>query len=211
MSYMTATSCKWGVWTNGEEIEYVYRDPDTGGVKPDYVYQIPRNGESFEDIGKISKDKLKPASNLKAVFRRLLKTLYTNTNISRREKLGNEMIRLLFCKIWDERYEPNALPKFRVGFEEKPKEVSKRIKELFNEVKNELSRDGVFDENEEIKLDDKSIAYVVGELEQYSLFKTDKDVVGDAFEVFAESKLVGEKGEFFTPREIVKALDNFRA
>lgn len=29
-------------------------------------------------------------------------------------------------------------------------------------------------------------------------------MVGDAFEVFAESKLVGEKGEFFTPREIVK-------
>ena len=36
------------------------------------------------------------------------------------------------------------------------------------------------------------------------MLKTDKDVVGDAFEVFAESKLVGEKGEFFTPREIVK-------
>ena len=36
---------------------------------------------------------------------------------------------------------------------------------------------------EEIKLDAKSVAYVVGELEQYSLSKTDKDVVGDAFEV----------------------------
>ena len=46
--------------------------------------------------------------------------------------------------------------------------------------------------------------YVVGELEHYSLLQTDKDVVGDAFEVFAESKLVGEKGEFFTPREVVK-------
>ena len=34
--------------------------------------------------------------------------------------------------------------------------------------------------------------------------KTEKDVVGEAFEIFAESKLVGEKGEFFTPREIVK-------
>ena len=28
--------------------------------------------------------------------------------------------------------------------------------------------------------------------------------MGDAFEVFAESKLVGEKGEFFTPREVVR-------
>ncbi len=204
MSYMSATSCYWGVWTNGEEIEYVYRHPQTGEIKRDYVYQIPKNGETFEDIGKVNKKHLKPASNLKAVFRRLLSTLYANTNISRREKLGNEMIRLLFCKIWDERYDQDALPKFRVGFEENPKEVAKRIHKLFEEVKNELVSDGVFDTNEEIKLEDKSIAYVVGELEQYSLLKTNKDVVGDAFEVFAESKLVGEKGEFFTPREVVK-------
>ncbi len=204
MSYMSASSAQWGVWTNGTEIEYLYRNLITGEIKTDFVYQIPKSGETFEDIGRIAKDKLKPASNLKLVFRRLLNTLYSNTNISRREKLGNEMIRLIFCKIWDERYEPSALPKFRVGFEENPKEVGRRIKELFEEVKTELVTDGVFDKNEEIKLDDKSVAYVVGELEQFSLLKTDKDVVGDAFEVFAESKLIGEKGEFFTPREVVK-------
>ena len=170
MSYMSASSAYWGVWTNGEEIEYIYRHPQTGEIKRDYVYQIPKNGESFEDIGKISKKNLKPANNLKTVFRRLLSTLYTNTNISRREKLGNEMIRLIFCKIWDEKYgDTDSLPKFRVGFEENPKEVTKRIEYLFGEVKNQLVADGVFDENEEIKLDDKSIAYVVGELEQYSI------------------------------------------
>lgn len=204
MSYMSASSAYWGVWTNGEEIEYVYRHPQTGEIRRDYVYQIPKKGETFEDIGKVSKKNLQPANNLKAVFRRLLNTLYTNTNISRREKLGNEMIRLIFCKVWDEKYYPDELPKFRVGFEEKPHEVVKRVRQLFEEVKKELVDDGVFDANDEIKLDDKSVAYVVGELEQYSLLKTHKDVVGDAFEVFAESKLVGEKGEFFTPREIVK-------
>ncbi|XOB41329.1 MAG: N-6 DNA methylase [Candidatus Nealsonbacteria bacterium] len=204
MTYISATSCSWGIWTNGKEIEYVYRNPKTGEIKRDFIYQIPKNGETFETIGRISKNKLKPTINLKLIFIRLLNTLYANTNISRREKLGNEMIRLIFCKIWDERYEPSALPKFRIGFEEKPKEVAKRIKELFEDVKGELVSDGVFDGSEEIKLDDKSIAYVVGELEPYSLQKTDKDVVGDAFEVFAESKLVGEKGEFFTPREVVK-------
>ncbi len=204
MSYMSATSCHWGVWTNGAEIEYLYKDQSTGEIKRNFVYQIPKRGERFEDIGKISKNKLKPTKNLKLIFGRLLKTLYSNTNISRREKLGNEMIRLIFCKIWDERYDPTALPKFRVGFNESPETVKENIDKLFSEVKKELISDGVFDKEEEIKLDAKSVAYVVGELEQYSLSKTDKDVVGDAFEVFAESKLVGEKGEFFTPREIVK-------
>jgi len=203
-SYMSATSCLWGVWTNGKEIEYLYRNTKTGKIQQNFVYQIPKNGETFEDIGKISKIKLKPAHNLKLVFGRMLNTLYSNTNISRREKLGNEMIRLIFCKIWDEKYDPLAVPKFRIGFDEKIGSVQRRVMDLFKEVKEELSADGVFDSSEKITLDAKSIAYVVGELEQYSLLKTDKDIVGDAFEVFAESKLIGEKGEFFTPREVVK-------
>ncbi len=33
---------------------------------------------------------------------------------------------------------------------------------------------------------------------------TDSDVVGDAFEVFSESQFIGEKGEFFTPRGVVR-------
>jgi type I restriction enzyme M protein len=168
MSYMSATSAQWGVWTNGAEIEYLYRNPNSGEIKTDFVYQIPKSGESFVDIGRVAKDKLKPASNLKLIFRRLLNTLYSNTNISRREKLGNEMIRLIFCKIWDEQTEQNALPRFRIGFEENPREVSRRIKELFSEVKRAFTVDGVFHNNEELNLDDNSIAYVVGFLQRVS-------------------------------------------
>ena len=204
MSYMSATSCFWGVWTNGEEIEYLFRDIKAGTIKRECIVNIPKRGESLEDLGKISKDKLRPVKHLKPVFKRILKTLYSNTNISRKEKLGSEMIRLIFCKIWDEKYNLTALPKFRVILEEDPDKLRKTIQELFNTVKQELSEDGVFDEHETIKLDAKSIRYVVGELERYSLLRTDKDVVGEAFETFAESKFVGDKGEFFTPREVVK-------
>ena len=131
-------------------------------------------------------------------------TLYSNTNISRREKLGSEMIRLIFAKIWDERYDLENPPEFRVGFNEDPDEVKDRVIGLFEQVKAHLVEDGVFEAAETITLDAKSVAWVVGQLEHYSLMRTDKDVVGDAFEVFAESKLVGEKGEFFTPREVVR-------
>lgn len=204
MSYMSATSCFWGVWTNGDEIEYIIRNVKTGVIKREYIFNIPKRGESLEDLGKISKDKLRPVKNLKPIFKRILKTLYSNTNISRKEKLGSEMIRLIFCKIWDEKYNLSALPEFRVIPEENPDKLRRRIRKLFDEVKQELSDDGVFDKHENITLDAKSIKYVVGELEQYSLLKTDKDSVGEAFETFAESKLVGDKGEFFTPREVVK-------
>lgn len=206
MSYMSASSAKWGVWTNGDigGIEYLYRDPETGNIKRDFIFDIPKNGESVEEMGRLTKARLIPATDLKLIFRRILNTLYANTNISRREKLGGEMIRLIFAKIWDERYDPDQVPKFRVSLEDTPENVKNRIQSLFNEVKKELVADGVFERNEEITLEPKSVAWVAGQLQKYSLLKTDKDAVGDAFEVFAESKLVGEKGEFFTPREVVK-------
>jgi len=207
-SYMSATSCSWGVWTNGEEIEYLYHDLASGEIKRDFVFQIPSKGLAFEDIGRLVKKDLKPAKNLKPIFKRILNVLYANTNISRREKLGSEMIRILFCKIWDEKYNQDKPPKFRIGFKDSPENVKKNIEELFESVKGELVDDGVFDKTETILIDAKSVLYVVGELEQYSLMKTDRDVVGDAFEVFAESKFVGEKGEFFTPREVVKMCVN---
>jgi type I restriction enzyme M protein len=219
-SYMQATSALFGVWTNGEEIEYLYKN-SKGEVKKDCLFNIPKKGETIEAIGNITKDKLKPVKNLKPVFRRILNTLYSNTNISRKEKLGSEMIKLIFCKIIDEKYELDSLPNFRITTEEMETinndkseneeikiaqygKVKKRIQKLFIKVKEELEDDGIFITNEEITLDAKSIVYVVGELEQIALLKTEKDIVGEAFETFAESKLVGEKGEFFTPREIVK-------
>jgi type I restriction enzyme M protein len=206
MSYMSASSCNWGVWTNGDlgGIEYLYRDPVKGTIKRDFIFDIPKNGESVEEMGHLTKARLIPATDLKLIFRRILNTLYANTNISRREKLGGEMIRLIFAKIWDERYDQDKIPKFRVTLEDTPESVKNRIQALFGEVKNELVTDGVFEKNEEITLEPKSVAWVAGQLQKYSLQKTDKDAVGDAFEVFAESKLVGEKGEFFTPREVVK-------
>ena len=208
-SYMAPTSCRWGVWTNGNDIEYVYKDTESGELKSDFIYQIPRKGESLDNIGKITKQDLIPANNLKPIFKRLLNILYSNTNISRREKLGNELIRLIFCKIMDEKYFANQVPKFRVAPGEDNGKVKERVASLFEDVKKELADDGVFESNERITLEAKSITHVVGELQQYSLLKTDKDVIGDAFEVFAESKLAGEKGEFFTPREVVKTAVEF--
>lgn len=203
-SYMSATCCLWGVWTNGEEIEYIYKNPKNGELKIDYIFQIPSKGETFEGIGRITKDDLKPVKNLKPIFRRIYYTLYSNTNIARKEKLGSEMIRLIFCKIYDELYDRDKPPKFKIGFDDTAEQVKANVEELWEKVKSYLVEDGIFEAYEKIVLDPKSVRWVVGELEKFSLTDTDKDVIGDAFEVFAERQFVGDKGEFFTPRQVVK-------
>ena len=203
-SYMTATSAQWGVCTNGDDIAYLYRDGSR--IREDYLNNIPARGQSVDDIGRLTKEDLRPfgRSELKAVFRRILNTLHANTRIGRREKLGGEMMKLIFSKLEDETTYANRPPAFRVEAGEDPKAVKMRIQSLFQRVRNKLRADGIFTAHEDITLDAKSVAWVVGQLELGSLHKTDTDVVGDAFEVFSESKFVGEKGEFFTPRGVVR-------
>ncbi len=206
-SYMSASSAIWGIWTNGQDIEHIYHDPATGALFDDYIFDIPRNGESIDDMGRLSKADLVPAKphSLRPIFNRIMRTLYANTStISRRERLGGEMIRLIFAKIWDERFNQDSPPEFRVGTNEDPGAVKQRVSGLFEALKAQLVDDGIFAASDTITLDARSVAWVVGQLERYSLSKTDKDVVGEAFEVFAEARLVGEKGEFFTPREVVR-------
>ena len=111
------------------------------------------------------------------------------------------MTRLIFCKIYDEMHHYKDL-KFKAGAEEPDKKVAERIKDLFEKVKKEYQ--DVFEKDERLLLDDKSIAYVVSQLQNYSLLRTDKDAVGDAFEVFIGPALRGEKGQFFTPRNVVR-------
>ena len=205
-SYMTATSAIWGVWTDGDDIRYLAKPPGQNAVYDDQLNNIPARGQSLSDVGSLTKEDLKPYGRheLKAAFRRILHTLYANANISRREKLGNEMIKLLFAKIHDETTFPDRPPDFRAGFAEDPRTVKSRVDQLFARVADDLAQDGVFDSNDTITLDARGVAWVVGQLERGSLVLTDSDVVGDAFEVFAESKLVGEQGEFFTPRGVIE-------
>ncbi len=204
-SYMTATSAVWGVWTNGESIKYLCKPKGDSAVHDDLLNNIPVRGQRLEDVGKLNKADLKPYSGtaLKVSFRRILNTLYANTNISRREKLGNEMIKLIFAKIRDETTFPDNPPAFYAGYGEEPEHVKGRIDMLFKGVVEEYADDGLFEPHERITLDARGVAWVVGQLERGSLVDTPTDVVGDAFEVFAESKLVGEKGEFFTPRGVI--------
>lgn len=143
-------------------------------------------------------------SELKIKLRTILNVLYANANISRREKLGSEMIKLIFAKLRDETTFQDEPPAFRIGPQDTTARVAKRVKNLFKDVVKDYARDNIFNAHDAITLDNDGICRVVRELQDGSLTNTDTDVVGDAFEVFAESRLVGEKGEFFTPREVVK-------
>ena len=62
----------------------------------------------------------------------------------------------------------------------------------------------IFDSNDEIKLKARTIAYLVAELQKYSLLNTNIDIKGKAYEELVGANLRGDRGEFFTPRNVMK-------
>jgi hypothetical protein len=57
---------------------------------------------------------------------------------------------------------------------------------------------------EHIRLESRVLAYIVNELQKYSLLQTDTDVKGEAYEEIVGANLRGDRGEFFTARNVCK-------
>jgi len=82
--------------------------------------------------------------------------------------------------------------------------VKKRISQIFARVKRKHGK--IFEQNEEILLTPRSLAYIASELQKYSLLNTNIDIKGKAYEEIVGANLRGDRGEFFTPRNIMKMV-----
>jgi type I restriction enzyme M protein len=206
--YMDMSPAEVGVWFNGEDHVYLWKVHHRDGRRTyEELPNIPRKGQRIEDIGLFRRRDLKRPSNLKSVFRDIRNHLAGNvTGITRDEALAQEIINVLFCKIYDEiNTGQDEVVTFRSGVNEAPKDIRKRIVDLFEKrVLSEYS--DVFESKDTISLDAASLAYVVGELQNYCIIEADRDAVGEAFEVFIGPALRGGEGEFFTPRNVVKMI-----
>ena len=205
--YLRLSKATLGVWFNGEERFFIQKFvKENGEVYFSEIPNIPKKGQRIEDIGKFKRSDLKPTHNLKFIFKSIRNHLAANTvGATRDEVLAQQLINLIFCKLYDEKYtSPNEMVKFRAGIDETANEIENRIIELFKSVKTNLPE--VIDNEDKISLDTKSIVYVVGELQNYSLMESERDVVADAFETFIGHALKGGQGQFFTPRNVVKMM-----
>jgi type I restriction enzyme M protein len=206
--YLDMSAAELGVWFNGQAHEYLRKVYHRDGTRTyEILPNIPRFGERIDDIGLYRRRDLRKPSNLKAVFRDLRNHLAgMTTGITRDEALAQEIINVLFCKILDEQETaPDDTVTFRAGVGDEPGLVRSRILDLFERVK-VATFDDVFSSQDTINLDPDSLRYVVGELQNYSIMDSDRDAIGEAFEVFIGPALRGAEGQFFTPRNVVHMI-----
>ncbi|MDD9809602.1 MAG: N-6 DNA methylase [Thaumarchaeota archaeon] len=204
--YLGLSDATVGVWFNGEGFAAIQKRTRRGRVEYVDIPDIPRLGERVEDIGMHMRKDLVAPHNLKRVFREIRNHLAgSSSSTTRDEAFAKGMINLILCKLYDEKYtRPGDMVKFRAGADEEPKAVARRIRDLLSGARDEYS--DVFDRTDKIGLDAESTAHIVGRLQRYSLLDSERDAIADAFEVFIGPSLRGEKGQFFTPRNVVRAI-----
>lgn len=204
--YLSFCEAQIGVWFNGKETHYVRKYIKEGRIYfESNLVNIPKFGQRLEDIGLFKKKDLIATHNLKSKFVSIRNYLAANAvGTTRDEELARQIINILLCKIYDEKYtKDDDIVTFRAGVNESVMDVKKRIQSRFSEAISRFS--DVLSKKDNITLDANSLAYVVGELQNYSLLNTERDVIGDAFEVFIHGAIRGGNGQYFTPRNVVRA------
>lgn len=202
----------------------------TSGIRDEYfeiVEMYPVERISISDIpkkdGKIERYKYvkggrEPQPETKAVLMQKFKSAHDalwGGGALAPTTAFDELDKLIFCKIWDEKWRDNA-PKTKgepfafqiISYAEdkddkqntKAKvELEKRIRELYEQGRKKDPE--VF--KDDIKLDKHKIYTVVQYLQDVNLSKTDLDSKGLAFQRFLGDFFRGDFGQFFTPDPIV--------
>ncbi len=210
-SYMSVCpNCEWGMWTNSIQ-KYVFRkevDP-AGNITFKEYNDIPSADGNLDEVNRPSRTSLKNAcdDNLLFAFKTCHNHIYVNDGLQKQPAFF-ELLKVIFCKIEDERNIPNPLEFYTTSEERSNPDgqltVQKRIGKIFARVKRRYGK--IFDSNDEIKLSPRSLAYIVSELQRYSLLNTKIDIKGKAYEEIVGANLRGDRGEFFTPRNVMKMV-----
>ncbi|NCD03808.1 MAG: hypothetical protein EOM00_12615 [Clostridia bacterium] len=204
--YQNATGCRLGLWSNGEAPHvYLLRiEPKEGEEEATWreLRNIPGKNEKLADVDSpITRKELEPLTDFLSVIRECEDHIKAHEGAN----AFDEIFKLIIAKLYDEKANlknDNSSAKFRVGVFEAPEQARIRIDKLFEQAT--LRWKGVFQDNESIQLTDDSLAYCVSALQKAYLLKSPSDILGAAFEVMVNPDMKGDKGQYFTPRHVVK-------
>jgi type I restriction enzyme M protein len=199
-SYMAASmSCKYGLWVGKERQAYERLVSGEAAI----ITDIPLAGE--DRPRRPRRTDLTVTHDLTAMFRRCHNYINVNGGFQKAEAF-HEMLKLIFCKMYDEEESGGVELQFSVDPKEQRSESGRRrlledrVQPLFQRVKERFPH--IFDAAEVIKLEPQVLAYVVSEMQYISFSETDTDIKGAAYEELVGQNLRGDRGEYFTPRNV---------
>lgn len=215
-AYALAGTTKY-IWvTKGNKEEFYKFDKDKSTQET--ISEIPYAGETdakkyryakggyYTDLVKGVSTKIKCSdiiaieeNDLVRVFKQAHDALWAGGELNPSQAF-DELDKLVFCKVWDEKNTLKGYPyEFQV-LNETPQQLKNRILALYQ--KGKVKDPEVF--SKDIDLSAERIKTIVEYFQSISFLKTDLDSKGKAFETFLGTYFRGEFGQYFTPRPVVQ-------
>ncbi len=126
-------------------------------------------------------------------FKNIYYFLYSNGNASRAERIVSDITKVLLCKL--------------VMETEKQTDVDKvNVKVLLNLLKEKYP--SAFEQFDDFAMSDEDLKTVLTMISNVSLSNAPSHIIGDAFQAIIGPTIRGDKGQFFTPKSLVKCMIN---
>jgi type I restriction enzyme M protein len=199
-SYMNAKGAPVAVWSNGADSIILYRPYPA--QFDDTLFDIPKRGQAPKDVLEASKTllQLKKDFNFKKIIQDLEELVLADSG----KDEFNEIFKLIFAKIWDEKEalenRASKVVEFRKAID--PEITYDRINKLFHKACEEWP--GIFKAGEDIELAKRHLQVCVGPIEGVRLMGSNLRIMDDAFEYLLPTEAKKKKGQFFTPRHVVE-------
>jgi type I restriction enzyme M protein len=157
-----------------------------------------RKAEPGQQLLRINDYSVGGAKSLAETFRRLYYRLYSNSSTSRAERLFENLATILLLKLSLDKCAGHAAFKRFLTGEETADNLLKTFLPRLLPQKTALSFSFSLSEN--------SIREAMAELDHLDLSVAPAHILGEAFQALIGPRLRGDKGQFFTPKSLVRAM-----
>lgn len=203
-SYLSAEGSEIGVWSNGKERVILYR-PYPKEFQ-DSLSEIPRADQTIDDLFEVKKtwSELNPKFDFVEIIKRIEELALAGSGAN----VFEEIFKIIYAKLYDEKLARTQRPNQEVLFR-KYRDPEK----TYEVISDELFRNAIkewpdtFEPSDRIKLSPARLNICVPFLENVRLFELGKgemEIIDSAFEYLITEVSKGKKGQYFTPRHVIK-------
>ncbi|MDO9027352.1 MAG: N-6 DNA methylase, partial [Candidatus Roizmanbacteria bacterium] len=202
-SYLSAEGSEIGVWSNGNERVILYR-PYPKEFQ-DSLSEIPKVDQTIDDLFEIKRtwNSLNPKFDFIFIIKRIEELALAGSGAN----VFEEIFKLIYAKLYDEKLAREKRIDEEVIFRkyQDPEKTYEVVNQLFKNAAREWS--DTFESSDRIKLSPARLNICVPFLESVRLFEIgtgEYEIIDSAFEYLITEVSKGTKGQYFTPRHVIK-------
>mgnify|MGYP001603823551 CR=1 FL=1 len=203
-SYLSAEGSLMGVWSNGKEKIVLYR-PYPKEFE-DSLSDIPREDQTIDDLFEVKRTwtGLNPRFDFVEIVKHMEELALAGSGAN----VFEEIFKIIFAKLYDEKIARERREGEEVLFR-KYRDPEKTYQVINDELfRNAISEwPDIFESSDRIRLSPARLSICAAFLENIRLFEIGQgelEIVDNAFEHLIGEVSKGKKGQYFTPRHVVK-------